>query len=339
MSWMIEIGGKADGAFAPDELCAPCPSVWEVAGEQASALPGAIHLTNSGKDGVARGGGIWEPALGKIEETGMLDRRAMLGGGLSALAAAPLMAGTPVSGGGGVIARQNLLRDYLRITADASGKVALNYWRGAYLVGLAGRAPAIWFHLEGCEMRKCIPLGGNRYRSEYRLMTSVLDPTTDEILNGRDWTNPVTGKTVRIQPRTSTADTEIWQDEAGHILEQYIGDDTPSTLVFKFSGIGSKIYLSGYKHRESTRPSTSIDYGTIIAERADVMDGTAASVPSIFHSSFVAPLFRFLEMPDDSGQASWHVSGLKLAAWEEIPARHREQIGIWHPKAVEWAMR
>jgi hypothetical protein len=266
---------------------------------------------------------------------------------LSAVVGAPLSAasrpaatrdGTSTSGGD-VIAPENLLRDYLRITADSSGKVALNYWRGAYLVSVADGSPTILFNLEGCEMRKCIPIGNKRYRSEYRLMTSIVDKTTNEVLNGKAWTNPLTGKEVKVIPRTSTVDTEIWQDGSGHIVEKYSGDDTPSTLVFSFSGLGSKILLSGYKHRESAKPSVAIDYGTITADRADVMDSTASSVPSIFHSSFVAPLFRFLEMPNDNGRAFWHVSGLKLATWNEIPSRHREQIGIWHPKAVEWALR
>jgi hypothetical protein len=240
---------------------------------------------------------------------------------------------------GGVIARETMLRDYLRITADASGATAFNYWRGAYLVSVPGQAPAIWFQLEGCEMRKCIPIGANRFRSEYRLMTSIVDPATNEILNGREWLNPVTGKTIGVVPRTSSADTELWQDDEGRIMEQYIGDDTPSTLVFNFSEIGSKIYLSGYKHRDSPKQSVSIDYGTIIAERADVVGTTAPSVASVFHSSFVAPLFRFLDMPDDSGRASWHVSGLKLGGWDDVPERHRLEIAKWHPKAVEWAMR
>lgn len=271
----------------------------------------------------------------------MIDRRVMLSAGLAALAARPLAAGTATTGtatsGGGVIAPEHLLRDYLRITADASGRAAFNYWRGAYLVALADRPPVILFNMEGCEMRRCIPLGGGRYRSEYRLMTSIVDRDSDEVLNGRAWTNPLTGREVKVSPRTSSVDTEIWQDADGRILEQYVGDDTPSTLVFSFAEIGSKIYLSGYKHRESGRPSVSIDYGTIIAERADVLEGTAASVASVFHSSFVAPLFGFLEMPAGSGQAAWHVSGLKLASWDEIPARHRAQIGLWTPKAVEWA--
>ena len=266
----------------------------------------------------------------------MIDRRMMVTGSLAALAAHPLAAASATSGGG-VIAPDNLLRDYLRITADASGRIAFNYWRGAYLVALADQPPVILFNMEGCEMRRCIPLGGNRYRSEYRLMTSIVDKTSDEVLNGRDWTNPLTGKAVKVMPRTSNVDTEIWQDADGRILEQYVGDTTPSTLVFRFAEIGPKIYLSGYKHREAARPSVSIDYGTIIADRADVLEGKAASVPSVFHSSFVAPLFSFLEMPAGAGQASWHVSGVKLARWEDIPARHREQIGIWNPKAAEWA--
>ncbi len=276
----------------------------------------------------------------------MLDRRSML----SALAAAPLAAAplkaaplptSPLStkgNSGSAIGHESQLRKYLRITADASGKVAFNYWRGAYLVTLPGQPPSIMFNLEGCEMRKCITIGPNRYRSEYRLMTSIVDPATNEILNGKDWTNPLTGKTVRIVPRTSSADTELWQDDEGRIHEQYKGDTVPSTLVFTFSEIGSKIYLSGFKHRDAPQKSASIDYGTIIADRDDVLKGVAPSVPSVFHSSFVAPLFGFLNMPDDAGRAFWHVSGLKLATWNEIPERHRKEISTWLPKAVEWAL-
>lgn len=273
------------------------------------------------------------------------DRRDFLQTGLFGLAGASLLAGTAQTSLAAATdgtsdpwmddPEQRFL-NYLRITTDISGRVSLNYWRGGYLAVLPDRPSQRLFRLEGCEMRRCIPLGGNRFRSEYRLMTSITDPITEAVLNGQEWQNPFTGETNTIQPNTSSVDTEVYLED-GRIMEKSPSYDSAQEVFTIMSAVSDKVFVSGYKSRPGNTVFPLIDYATILTERSAAMDWEGSTLPATFNSTFVAPFQRFMNMPQGQGHAAWHVMGFKLQDWSEIPAHHVAQIEQWLPEAIDWA--
>ena len=99
--------------------------------------------------------------------------------------------------------------NYVRLMGDTSGRLSPQWWRGGYMGVFEDRNPELLFRLESCEMKRCLRVSDHEYEFQLRTFTMFLDPVSGEILHGKRWRNPVTGKEVLVEPNISGADNIV----------------------------------------------------------------------------------------------------------------------------------
>jgi hypothetical protein len=225
-------------------------------------------------------------------------------------------------------------RNFLRSQGDLSGAISPQWWRGAYLAIYTDRQPELLFRLEGCEMKRIVDLGGGDYQFQYRIFTSVKDPGTNETLNGKPWTNPVTGKEHVVEPNISGAERVVRLSDRGIVEVSPNGFEAVIHLMW--TAQDAYVMNNGYKDRSENRPIPIKEFATSFHDRAAAADFDAARLETRFNSTFVAPFQRWMDMPADAGIAVWHASGHKAHDVESLPPEYLEQMFRYRPEMVEW---
>ena len=230
---------------------------------------------------------------------------------------------------------QKAFVNFLRSQGDLSGLISPQWWRGAYLAVYEDRNPELLFRLEGCEMKRIVDLGNGEYEFQYKIFTSIKDAETNETLNGKPWRNPITGKTVTVEPNISGANRVVLLTNRG-IVERYSNNGFEAVIHQLWTAQGPYAMSNGYKDRPAKRPIPMKEFATSFHDRAAAADFAAPRLDLRFNSTFVAPFQPWIGMPADSGIAVWHASGHKVLDVESLPSAYLEQMYKYRPEMPEW---
>lgn len=225
--------------------------------------------------------------------------------------------------------------NFLRAQGDLSGRISPQWWRGAYLAVYGDRNPEMLFRMEGCEMKRIVDLGNDRFEFQYRIFTSIKDPVTNETLNGQKWLNPITGTQITIEPNTSSAERVVSLTDRG-IVETRPGKNLEALIHSLWTAQGPYVMHNGYKDRPAKRPIPLKAFATTFIDRDAAADFTAPRLETRFNTTFVAPFQRWMEMPDKVGNAVWHSSGHKARDVDSLPKEYLEQMFKYRPELTEW---
>jgi len=225
--------------------------------------------------------------------------------------------------------------NYVRLMGDTSGRLSPQWWRGGYMGVFEDRHPELLFRLESCEMKRCLRRSAHEYEFQYRIFTMFLDPTSGEILNGKRWRNPITGKDVVVEPNISDADHIVKLDHEA-IVEIIPSRDVRVPTDVWWSAQGPYIMAHVSRTRPEDRPIPLQDYITLFDDRAAAADFRAPRLETRFNTTFVAPFQRFMETPTQLGISVWHASGHKADSVASLPSAYRSELARYRPELSDW---
>jgi hypothetical protein len=230
------------------------------------------------------------------------------------------------------------LLDYLRVNGDLQGSLSPWLWHGSMIAITPTDNPRVLFACEGCETKKVIRRDQNTWEVWSKVMTCFKDPQTLEILNGRDFLNPVTGRTVRVAPNVIGSRSLMTVDAAGGIRMRPV--DTPEApgvvLSSRWVRNGDTVQHSASRKLPDKRPIPLGEWSTATVSRDELLDDRLDRVEAVFASTFIAPWQPFLDMAQVPGHAVWHAVGRKTRGFHEVSAEYMEQARKYIPDVLAW---
>ena len=230
-----------------------------------------------------------------------------------------------------------VLRNYMRISGDLSGKVAPFRWHGAYVAVLPDANPRVLFACESCETRKIIVRGPDSYEQWSKVMTVFKDPDTGAILNGTEWKNPFTGQMNKIEPNIIGSKTLFTVGSADTVIGRRLDTDASETITLKWTAIGDKVQLAAQRPYPEKRPIPLAELGTTTVDLAALRDSKPLRIEAVFAAVFLSPWQRFMAMPQQPGHSIWHAVGRKMKGFDELTPEYLEQARIYIPDVLAWA--
>jgi Protein of unknown function (DUF1838) len=230
------------------------------------------------------------------------------------------------------------LFDHIRIQGDLTGKVAPWWWSGPYVAVTPEQNPRVVFMCEGCETKKVFRRGANEYEVWSRVMTVFKDPESLEILNGREFRNPFTGQTNRVEPNVigSKSLLTVGADGAIRVRSLEGPESAGYPLRLRWTRSGDRMHQTAARDYPAQRPIPLAEFGTTLAEIAQLADPEAPRVEATFASTFLAPWQRFLAMPKQPGHSVWHAVGRKTRGFDELTKAYLEQAERYIPDVLAW---
>jgi hypothetical protein len=230
------------------------------------------------------------------------------------------------------------LFDHMRIQGDLTGSVAPWWWSGPYVAVTPDRNPLVLFMCEGCETKKVMRRGPNEYEVWSKVMTCFKDPGTLEVLNGREFRNPFTGATNRVEPNVIGSKTLYTVGTAGEIVARNLEgpESAEHPLRLRWTRSGDKVHLTAARDYPARRPIPLAEFGTTMAEIAQLADDDAPRVEATFASTFLAPWQRHLAMPQQPGHSVWHAVGRKTRGFHELTREYLTQAERYIPDVLAW---
>jgi hypothetical protein len=225
--------------------------------------------------------------------------------------------------------------NFVRLMGDTSGRISPQWWRGAYMGVFEDRHPEPLFRLESCEMKRCLRVSAHEYEFQLRIFTMFRDPVSNEILHGKRWRNPITGKDVVVEPNVSGAD-KIVKLVDGNILDIVPARGTEMRVNLWWSAQGPYMMAHTYRERSKDRVIPLQDYLTLFGDRAAAADFAAPRLETRFNTTFISPFQRFMETPKDAGFSVWHASGHKAESIASLPSAYRSELTRYRPELSEW---
>ncbi len=267
-----------------------------------------------------------------------MSRRTLLMAGAGALAApefSPAAAADPATTDAWMRDPEQSFINYVRLMGDTSGRLSPQWWRGGYLGIFDDRNPELLFRLESCEMKRCLRLAKDTYEFQVRIFTMFLDPTSGDILHGKPWRNPITGREVVVEPNISGADHLVQLTDDG-IMYRTPATGFQARVHLWWSAQGPYMMAHCYRDRPPQRPIPLQEYVTLFGDRAAAADCTHARLETRFNTTFVAPFQGFMETSTELGIAVWHASGHKAESVASLPATYRDQLTRYRPELRDW---
>ena len=225
--------------------------------------------------------------------------------------------------------------NYVRLMGDTSGRLSPQWWRGAYLGVFEDRHPEVLFLLESCEMKRCIRVSEHEYEFQLRLFTMFRDPASNDILHGKQWRNPITGKDVVVEPNISGADKTVKLMD-GEIFDIVPARGTEMRVNLWWSAQGPYMMCHTYRERPEDRVIPLQDFLTLFGDRAAAADFSAPRLETRFNTTFIAPFQRFMATPTALGHSVWHASGHKAESVATLPSDYRRELARYRPELSEW---
>ena len=230
---------------------------------------------------------------------------------------------------------QQCFTNYVRLMGDTSGRLSPQWWRGAYMGVFDDRHPQVLFRLESCEMKRCLRRSASEYEFQLRIFTMFRDPASNEILHGKRWRNPVTGRDVVVEPNISGAD-KIVKLAGNEILDIVPARGTEMRVNLWWSAQGPYVMAHTYRERPEDRPIPLQDYLTLFGDRTAAADFAAPRLETRFNTTFISPFQRFLDTPAELGFSVWHASGHKADSLATLPEEYRQQFARYRPELSDW---
>ena len=225
--------------------------------------------------------------------------------------------------------------NFVRLMGDTSGRLSPQWWRGGYIGVFEDRHPELLFRLESCEMKRCLRLTEHEYEFQISIFTMFLDAASGEILNGKRWRNPITGKDVVVEPNISGADNIIKLVD-DKIVAVRPANGTQAALDLWWSAQGPYMMAHSYWELPEERPIPIRDYLTLFGDRAAAADFSAPRLETRFNTTFVSPFQRFMETPTELGFSVWHASGHKAESVASLPSAYRSELERYRPELKDW---
>jgi len=225
--------------------------------------------------------------------------------------------------------------NYVRLMGDTSGRLSPQWWRGAYIGVFEDRNPEPLFRLESCEMKRCLRVSPHEYEFQLRIFTMFRDPVSNEILHGKRWQNPITGKDVVVEPNISGAD-KIVKLKDDEILDIVPARNTEMRVNLWWSAQGPYMMAHSYRERPEDRVIPLQDYLTLFGDRAAAADFSKSRLETRFNTTFISPFQRFMETPPDLGFSVWHASGHKAESVATLPKDYRSELARYRPELNDW---
>lgn len=230
------------------------------------------------------------------------------------------------------------LLDYLRVNGDLEGSLSPWLWHGSMIAITPSDNPRVLFACEGCETKKVIRRDERTWEVWSKVMTCFKDPQTLEILNGREFANPITGRTVRVAPNVIGSRSLMTVDAGGAIRMRPV--DAPQSpgveLTSRWVRNGDKVQHSASRKLPDKRPIPLGEWSTATVSRDELLDDRLARVEAVFASTFIAPWQPFLEMAQVPGHAVWHAVGRKTRGFQEVSPEYMEQAHRYIPDVLAW---
>jgi Protein of unknown function (DUF1838) len=230
------------------------------------------------------------------------------------------------------------LRDFLRLDGDLAGSLSPWLWHGAMIAVTPTDNPRVLFVCEGCETKKVIRRDDDTWELWSKVMTCFKDPQTLEILNGRDFDNPITGRTVKVVPNVIGSRSLMTVDAAGAIRMRPV--DAPATpgvvLTSRWLRNGDTVQHSASRKLPDKRPIPLGEWSTATVSRDALLDDRLERVEAVFASTFIAPWQPFLDMAQVPGHAVWHAVGRKTRGFHEVSPEYLEQARRYIPDVLAW---
>jgi hypothetical protein len=225
--------------------------------------------------------------------------------------------------------------NYVRLKGDTSGRLSPKWWRGAYMGVFEDRHPELLFRLESCQMKRCLRVSAHEYEFQLRIFTMFLDPVSGEVLHGKTWRNPITGKDVVVEPNISGAD-KIVKLVDGEILDITPKRGLTLPVDLWWSAQGPYVMCHAYRKRPEDRVNPIEDYLTMFGDRAAAADFKAPRLETRYNTTFIGPFQKFMETPRDLGISVWHASGHKAESVASLPGRYRSELAHYRPELKDW---
>jgi len=230
------------------------------------------------------------------------------------------------------------LLDFLRVNGDLEGSLSPWLWTGAMIAVTPSANPLVLFACEGCETKKILRRADGVWEVWSKVMTCFKDPQTLEVLNGKDFVNPFTGRSVRVAPNVIGSRSLMSVDAAGLIRMRAV--DAPDTegvvLTSNWVRSGDKVQHSVSRKLPEKRPIPLGEWSTATVSRDELFDDRLARVEAVFASTFIAPWQPFLDMAQVPGHAVWHAVGRKTRGFHEVSPEYMEQARKYIPDVLAW---
>jgi hypothetical protein len=219
------------------------------------------------------------------------------------------------------------LRAFMKARASLDGADTVTWFAGnAYAWVPDGPQPRPLFGFEGYNVARAVEVEGG-YDLLTREAAFYLDPATSDVLE--KWANPFTAETVEV--------VHVWNDPVNF---QFRADGPRGPFRAPATQIGDQIcfhsdvllaYPSPLPRAQFPENSQSDLYQAAVlfnfyCPRAELLDSSLASAPALISWTRIAPWLPFMRMADRPGQLVYHCRGAKLASFEELPARIKDQI-------------
>lgn len=253
-----------------------------------------------------------------------------LGGALAGLNASPAGA-FPVSEPVALGSPKEQLDLYVKMTGSLD-EVDCPWWYFGVIVGVTpdGGSREL-FRYEGMEIIR-FSQDGEGYRQTGSTLTFLRDRESGAYI--REWENPYTGKTVAVKPnRLGGSQGMAWQPDG----VWWIGmEEMFEKKPFKLNVAQHQDELWVYKDRlypPMVDPllSESSFTGASISE---ALDPDVRRCKARFSSTFIAPFWDWMEMPDGWGAMIWQANGWKLESVDDLPDEYRTRAEAEFPDAL-----
>ncbi len=222
--------------------------------------------------------------------------------------------------------------------STVDGKHTVYFWQGRAYSRVPGERDRNLFQVLGMNVRQCgtisDPTRGEGYRMVSREIMLYLDPKTGEIL--RQWENPFTGETVDVihvanDPVNGRPSFGVGKDGKPQKLRADIVDNTVfmafEVPLFYTNPLGGEFQeqVGGTYH--------SAEIFDFILPLDQLVDPKLDTVPDASVAWVrMAPWLPWMNMGSRAGIMYFNAVGKKLASWDELPEKIKQEIKTNYPK-------
>ncbi len=225
--------------------------------------------------------------------------------------------------------------------ANRPGETALYWWQGVVYSRIPGEKDRHLFNVQGMNIRQCArfedPDRGVGFRSVSREVMLYLDPERDEVL--RTWENPWTGEAVEVMhvhndPVNARA-PRFARDDDGNPQVRWDEDTIVNGTVLQGGGAALLFYnnpLAGdYQDFEGGKYHAS-EFLTAAYPLADARDRSRDRIEdAVISWGRVSGWLPWMKMRKRAGVLVHFTHGMRLHAWDDLPAVLREEIEAHYP--------
>lgn len=218
------------------------------------------------------------------------------------------------------------LRAFMKLQADVSGSGVLAGSPGEVWAWVPGEGNFRLFTSYGISTTRAEPMASG-WRIEHTEALFYTDPESGEIVH--EWTNPFTGRRVKVEHLTPPTVNRIYRFEDGELPHEVSEDDlvfTSSVFEFRDSKISRSVNPLQVQHDKHQ----SGDLRSIKGRLSEVLDPRVDSAQCVISSTRMTQWIPFMEMGNRPGVLVYHSQGCKLRQGIAQLPEHIGQYALNH---------